>query len=545
MEHFAAQSAYEYPLLIKQLLHNTLVRARDQEIVTGLDHRYTYTTFRDRLGRLASGLSALGVAPGDTVAVMDWDGYRYLECFFAVPMMAATLHTINIRLSPEQILFTINHARDDLILVHKDFLPVLTQIKDRIERPVKLILLSDGKALITLPEGFLAEYEAMLGTADTSFVFDDFNENTRATTFYTTGTTGDPKGVAYSHRQLVLHTLGLVAGFAPLAGPCRVHQRDVYMPITPMFHVHGWGFPYAATMLGMKQVYPGRYEPDTIVELIKSEKVSFSHCVPTILHMVLNAPKADGLDFTGWKVVIGGSALSQGLAQAASERGIEIFAAYGLSETCPLLTTAAVSEPSDIATRCQAGVPTPLVDLRIVDAEMNDVPRDGESTGEIVARTPWLTQGYVENQAGSEALWHGGYLHTGDVGRITSDGVLQITDRLKDVIKSGGEWVSSLELEDIASRSPAVSEVAAIGIPDERWGERPLLIVVRSADTGSNLTDDEVASEIRATMQIHVENGRLSRWAIPEQIMFVDEIEKTSVGKLDKKALRARHAPTI
>ena len=338
----------------------------------------------------------------------------------------------------------------------------------------------------------------------------------------------------------MLHTLGVLAGLGPIPGDSRVHKGDVYMPITPMFHVHAWGFPYAATLLGMKQVYPGRYQPAALLDLIAREGVTFSHCVPSILHMLLNAPESQAVDLSGWKVIIGGSALPQGLAQAALDRGINVFAGYGLSETCPLLTIADVSNgkgDDNLALRCASGKPAPLVELRVVDEQMNDVPKDGKSTGEVVVRAPWLTAGYVKNEQATSALWQGDYLHTGDVGRLEASGTLQITDRIKDIIKSGGEWISSLELEDIASRLNGVGEVAAIGVPDERWGERPMLLVVRSAEAETNITCDDILTEIRS----HVESGRLSQWAAPERIEFVDAIDKTSVGKPDKKTLRMRY----
>lgn len=535
-----ADSAYGYPLLIKQLLHTPLLCTPSQEIVSAGSLRYDYTQFRRRLSRVATALRSVGVLEGDTVAVMDWDCHRYLECFFAVPMMGAILHTINIRLSPEQILYTINHAEDDVILVHREFLPLLQKIADRIERPVKLILLQDDDSDETLPTGFLGEFESLLSQADDNALFEDFDENTLATLFYTTGTTGNPKGVAFTHRQLVLHSMGLLAGFGPLAGSCNFNKDDVYMPITPMFHVHGWGFPYAATLAGIKQVYPGRYDPATLLELIGKEKVTFSHCVPTILHMLLNAPESKNVDLSGWKVIIGGSAMSQGLANAALDRGIEVFSAYGMSETCPVLTAAEVSHPAStadrdltLAERCVTGRPMPMVDLRVVDASMNDVPHDGSTTGEVVARAPWTTMGYVDNQEGSDELWRGGYLHTGDVGHIDANGVLQITDRLKDVIKSGGEWISSLDLEDAISRCPGVSEVAAIGVPDTRWGERPLVLVVRSDDG-----EDLGVSDIQQVVDQQVQSGRFSKWAVPERVEFVEALPKTSVGKLDKKMMR-------
>jgi len=537
-----ATSAYSYPLLIKHLLHRPLACNPDQQIVSG-NSRYNYRTLRQRIGQLASGLAALGITRGSTVAVMDWDNHRYLECFFAVPMMGAVLHTINIRLSPEQIIYTINHAEDDVILVHADFMPIIEQIEDRFERPTKLIFLHD-ELDTKLPDLCEIEYEAMLAAADGDFEFQDFDENTPATTFYTTGTTGDPKGVFYSHRQLVLHTMGMLAGLGSGDGSNRFHRGDVYMPITPMFHVHGWGVPYVATLMGIKQVYPGRYEPAALLGLIEREGVTFSHCVPTILHMLLTAPEADRVDLSNWKVIIGGSALSQGLAKTAVERGINVFAAYGLSETCPILTMAELpgvgevtADDETIARRCKTGQPTVLVDLRVVDSNMNDVPRDGTSTGEVIVRTPWLTQGYTGNLQGSEALWEGGYMHTGDVGYIDETGSLQITDRMKDIIKSGGEWISSLELEDIVSRCAGVSEVAAIGIEDERWGERPMLLITRSSEVTDMIDEEDILKVIRQRVDI----GELSKWATPERIEFVSELPRTSVGKLDKKAMRATY----
>ncbi len=532
-----ASSAYHYPLLIKHLWHAPLNNNPDQEIVSGNHKRFDYRTLYSRIAKLASGLALSGVKFGDTVAVMDWDNHRYLECFFAIPMMGAVLHTINVRLSPEQILYTINHAQDDVILIHADFVPIIEQIKDRIERPAKFIYLSDDDKSI-MPEACIVEYEAMLADANSDFEFEDFDENTIATTFYTTGTAGDPKGVFYSHRQLVLHTLGAIAGISSGDNNHRFHRGDVYMPITPMFHVHAWGMPYMATVLGVKQVYPGRYEPALLLKLIESEEVTFSHCVPTILNMLLSAPESEKTDLSRWKVVIGGSAMPEGLALAAAKKGISAFTGYGLSETCPILTLADMSgisgvstENADISQRCKTGKPIAMVDLRVVDAEMHDIPRGGSVTGEVVVRSPWLTQGYTRNPEGSETLWQGGYLHTGDVGYLDEDGSLQITDRMKDVIKSGGEWISSLELEDVISRCAGAAEVAAFAIPDKRWGERPMVAIVKS--------NEELSIEdVQAAIVDEVEQGRLSKWALPERIEFVDALPKTSVGKMDKKVLR-------
>ena len=533
-------SAYDYPLLIKHLLHTPLATVPEQEIVYRDIYRYTYRTLRQRIGRLASGLAGLGVRSGETVAVMDWDSHRYLECYFAVPMMGAVLQTVNIRLSPEQILYTLNHAGANVILCHTDFLPVLDSIKDRLETANTFILLSDEGERPQSSATFAAEYEDLLARSAQDFDFPDFDENARATTFYTTGTTGNPKGVYYSHRQLVLHTLAVLGALASTPGNQSFHRGDVYMPITPMFHVHAWGLPYVATAMGVKQVYPGRYMPDTLLSLIKQEKVTFSHCVPTILHMLLTSPGASDFDWSRWKVVIGGSALPKGLAKLALDKGINIFGGYGLSETCPVLSIAQLKPgmteldaDTQLDYLTKAGLPVQLVDLRIVDEHMQDVPHDGKTSGEVVVRAPWLTQGYLHEPTNSEDLWLGGYMHTRDIGTIDPEGYLLITDRIKDVIKSGGEWISSLAIEDIISQHSGVSEVAVIATSDPKWGERPLALIVLKEESKGIVTEEH----IQAHVKVWAEEGVISKWAVPE-VRFVDKLEKTSVGKLDKKVMR-------
>src|SRR5437870_45408 len=405
-------SAYDYPLLIKHLLHTPLATAPEQEIVYRDISRYTYRTLRQRIGRLASGLAGLGVKPGDTVAVMDWDSHRYLESYFAIPMMGAVLEMINIRLSPGQILYTLNHAGADVILCHTDFLPILVSISNRLETAKTFILLSDEGEHPQSSIAFAAAYEELLASRAEDFDFPDFDENTRATTFYTTGTTGNPKGVYFSHRQLMLHTLAVLGSLASPAVHQRLHRGDVYMPLTPMFHVHAWGIPYVTTVLGIKQVYPGRYLPERLLALIKREQVTFSHCVPTILHMLLTHPAVNTVDLSGWKVIIGGSALPKGLAKLALDRGIDVWGGYGLSEACPCLTAAPLKpgmSELDADTQLdyltKAGLPDLLVDLRLVDEQMQEVPHDGKATGEVVVRAPWLTQGYLKDPENSEKLW--------------------------------------------------------------------------------------------------------------------------------------------
>ena len=371
------KSAYQYPLIIKQLWHTPRVQAPDQEVVYRDLKRFTYRQIRERIGRLASALSKAGVLPGDTVGVLDWDSHRFLEAFFAIPMMGAVLQTVNVRLSPEQIAYTIDHAGASTLLVNDEFVGLLEGLKAQLPKVKRLIVMSDRPVPQTGSLSFVGEYDSLLAAASPDYDFPDFDENTQATTFYTTGTTGLPKGVYYSHRQLVLHSLSGLALFGMAGVQGRFSRDDVYMPITPMFHVHAWGFPWSATLAGVKQVYPGRYEPAMLVKLIKSEGVTFTHGVPTILQMLLNAAAAANVDLKGLKMVIGGSALPKALAKQALAAGIDIFAGYGMSETGPLAAVSHVrskdltGDPDgEVEFRTRAGIAAPLVDLRIVDSDM-------------------------------------------------------------------------------------------------------------------------------------------------------------------------------
>ena len=538
-----AKTAYQYPLIVKQLWHAPLMQSPDQEIVYRGRQRFTYRQIRERIGRLASVLNKLGVQPGETVGVLDWDSNRFLEAFFAIPMMGAVLQTVNVRLSPEQIAYTINHAGASTLLVSDEFVGMLEGLKPQLPKVKTLIVMSDRTKPETGGLSFVGEYENLLASASPDYAFPDFDENAQATTFYTTGTTGLPKGVYYSHRQLVLHTLCELALFGLASQQGRFCRDDVYMPITPMFHAHAWGFPWAATLAGVKQVYPGRYEPAMLLKLIKSEGVTFTHGVPTILQMLLKVAAAEKVDLAGLKMVIGGSALPKALAKQALAAGIDIFGGYGMSETGPIAAVAHVrsrdlsGDPDqEVEFRTRAGMVAPLVDLRIVDPGMNDIAHDGKSAGEIVLRSPWLTQGYFDNPESSEQLWAGGYLHTNDIAVVSADGYVHITDRLKDVIKTGGEWVSSLQIEDLITQCPGVAEAAVIGVKDDRWGERPLALVVKSG--GGALTDEVVKSHLKR----FADRGVISKYGIPEKILFVDSFPKTSVGKINKKELREQYS---
>ena len=533
--------AYAYPLIIKKLLQSSLIQAPNQQVVYRDGRRQTYSDLYRDIQRLANGLASLGIGQGDTVAVFDYDSPRYLACFFAVPMMGAVLQTVNWRLSSEQIAYTINHAGAKAIVIHSDFLPLLETIRPSLQTVKRIILIAEGGGQEAPTAQVDASYDALLGQAGAAYDFPDLDENTKATTFYTTGTTGDPKGVHFSHRQLVLHTLSVTIALGSYETIGRFRSNDVYMPLTPMFHVHAWGMPFVATLLGVKQVYPGKYEPQLLLELIQNEKVTFSHCVPTILQMLLAQPAAQEADLSKWKVIIGGAKMSKGLAQAARQAGITVYTGYGMSETCPVMTLSLPKahmmdweEERQLDILTKTGTPIPLVEIEVVDPEDRPLPHDGASSGEVVFRAPWLTQSYFKSPEKTRELWRNGYLHSGDVGHIDAEGYLQITDRIKDVIKTGGEWISSLDLENILSQHEAVLESAAIGVPDNKWGERPLMLVVLKPGYKDKVNPDD----LRSFMQEAAAQGRLPKYGVPDRVIITEALAKTSVGKLDKKQMR-------
>ncbi|MCL2478660.1 MAG: fatty acid--CoA ligase [Treponema sp.] len=536
-------SAQGYSLLIKNLLLSPFAYNPDQEIVYKDKVRITYRQMRERVARLASALIKLGVKHGDTVAVMDWDSHRYLECYFAIPMIGAVLHMVNIRLSAEQMIYTIAQAEDKVMLVNSDFLPILEQIKGRINTVEHYILISDDEEKPKASFSFTDSYEEMLAQAEPLAQFPDFDENTRATTFFSSGTTGLPKGVYFSHRQIVIHALAMMCTVTMPAQKSRLHMEDVYMPITPMYHVHAWGVPFIATMMGIKQVFPGRYIPDVLLKLIKNEKVTYSHCVPTIINMLLTDPTSVNYDLSKWKVIIGGSALPQAIAIEARKRGVDIYCGYGMSETCPVISVQHLTseeqalppeEWSKVLVR--TGRPIGLVELKVVTPN-GEVPSDDRTTGEVVTRAPWYTQGYLKDESNSEKLWEGGWLHTQDVACRDSTGSIRITDRIKDVIKVGGEWISSLEIEDILCLHPSIAEAVVIGYPHQRWGEVPFAMVV--AKPGQAIVEKDLMKHIKK----YIDLGMVPREATLLKIQAVDALVKNSVGKYDKVELRKKYIP--
>ena len=537
-------AVYDFQLLLKYLLEHGVAWAPDQEIVYRDQVRHTYADMYHRVLKLASALKRLGVQKGTKVGVIEWDSHRYLEMYFGIPGIGAILHTINPRLAPENLIYTMVHAEDEVLIFHEDFLPLVEQLRPRLPSIRNYILITE-KEEKSDTRGLDAEYEELLARGSPLDELPDLDENTQATLAYTTGTTGRPKGVYFTHRQIVLHTL---VGWGPLAAMGNysgMGKHEVYMPLTPMFHVHGWGMPYFATLFGFKQVYIGKYEPELILRLVMEEKVTFSHCVPTILQMIITTPAVKGLDLSDWKVMIGGARLTKGLAMAAKELGIKVTAAYGLSETCPVLTLANLKpfmekkwgEDKQLDWAIKTGFVMPLVKLRVVAPEGKDVAGDGTETGEIVVRTPWLTPGYYKDPERTEELWAGGWMHTGDVAHVDEYGYIQIVDRMKDIIKSGGEWIVSLELENLLSLQEDVLEAAVIGVADEKWGERPLAVLVPAQGAEERIT----AEAMQEHLQKYVADGVITKWAVPEHYVFVEELPRTSVGKIDKKVLRSRY----
>lgn len=534
----AAHEAYEYPLLIKHLLSSALVVSGDQEIVYRDQRTLTYREMVGRVGRLANVLETVGVEQGTTVAVMDWDSHRYLESYFAVPMMGAVMLTANIRLPVAQLAYTLDHADAEVIIVHRDFFDILEEMLPQLPKVKAVIAILDGQAG-EMPAASSGEYEDLLAKASPDYDFPDFDENALATTFFTSGTTGNPKGVCFSHRQLVLHTLvsaGAVGAPGKIWG---LGVGDVYMPLTPMFHVHAWGLPYQATMLGVKQVYPGRYETDMICKLQREHEVTFSHGVPTVLQMVLDEVEASNSRVDGWKMAVGGSPIPRPLYDRAIRAGMKISAGYGMSEAAATVSRGRLvfdegdNEDLIIDRMTCAGTPAPLVYVRIVDEYMNPLPHDGVTRGELVARAPWFTPCYTGNSAASSALWAGGWMHTQDIATIDRNGFVRIRDRLKDIVKSGGEWIDSVHLEDLICVVPGVKEVSVVAIPDERWGERPLAVIVPAE--GAEISLEAINAPIENAISKH----EITRYAKLQRFEIVEGLPRTSVGKIDKKQLRA------
>jgi fatty-acyl-CoA synthase len=518
-------AAYYQPLLIRSIFESAMACGTNEQIVDRYDRRFGYTDFGHRVHALAAALSDRGVKAGDVVAVLDWDSPRYLEAYFAIPMMGAILQTVNPRLPAAHLNHALSSTGWHTLLCHADFMPLIANFGDATVLQPRIVILSEDEAL--------DEYENLLARAKTDYSFVDIPENSVATLFHTSGTTGFPKAVSFTHRQLVLQTLATMGALGTQPHGQDLNCTDVYMPLTPMFHVHAWGLPYVATLMGLRQVYPGRYEPARIIDLKVREGVTFSHCVPTVLQMILDASGKQ--DFGNWKMVIGGSALPPALHLAAGTRGIRTFAGYGMSETGPLVSIARSigNDDNALLDLVSAGHAVPLVTSRIMGPSGELIDHDGGAQGELQLRSPWLTGGYVDNDAASDELWRDGWLHTQDVASIGPNNRIIIRDRLKDLIKTGGEWVPSIAIEEILLEVDGVANAAAVGIADAKWGERPVAFFVprQSSNIDPLLLIEIIRDAVTA--------GRISRYAVPNALYRLENLPLTSVGKIDKVALRA------
>jgi fatty-acyl-CoA synthase len=531
-----------YPLTIDKLLVQTMRAGGSNEIVYQKT-RYTWSEFCTRVQKLASGLAAMGVKKGSRVAVVDFDTNRYLEAYYAVPMMGAILHTVNVRLPSGQIAYTMNHAEDDFMLLRDEFVPLALKVAASARSLKGIVTMSDSGSAPSLPYINVRFYDDLVSQGDQQFAFPEVDENSPATMLYTSGTTGMPKGVVFTHRQLVLHTLAVQVALSGAAPSHRVDRADVVMPLVPFFHVHSWGMPYLAGLNGQKLVLAGKHNVSGILELISREKVTFSSMVPTVLSMVVTHPQVEGYRdaLSSWKVMVGGDPLSRELALKAMKLGIRLMSGYGLSETAPVLTLAIPTEKHAGMSEAElldkvllkTGLPIPLVSLRVVNEKMDDVPRDGKTIGEIVVRAPWLADGYYKDEARTRALWAGGWLHTGDMAFMDKEGYITIVDRIRDSIRSGGEWIPSSAIEEVLVHHPAVLEAAVIGVRDPTWGERPIAVV--------HLREGETATpeELQKYTAGFVEEGRIAKFWMPDRFLLMgDPLPKTSTGKVDKATLR-------
>ena len=518
------------PLSINSLFEFGRRVFADSQVVTfegEESRRASFAEVAARAEKLAAALDRLGVRPGDRVATFQWNNQEHMEAYFAVPCMGAVLHTLNIRLFPEQLGYVINHAEDDVILVDASLVPLLAAVVDDLDKRPTFILVGEGDASAL---GDVLHYEELLAAESGGYDWPEIDERQAAAMCYTSGTTGNPKGVVYSHRSSVLHSMA-----ATSAGTFGLTQEDRALMIVPMFHANAWGLPYATWQAGADIILPEKFlQAEPLCRLIAEEKPTFSGAVPTVWNDILRYGETEALDLSSLRMVAcGGSAVPRSLMEKLQEKyGVRMIQAWGMTETSPL---AAIAHPprgydpaSEMDWRTRTGRVSPGVELRIVDDEGKELPWDGESVGEIQVRGPWITGAYYKDP--SHDKFQDGWLRTGDVAHVDSLGFIQITDRAKDVIKSGGEWISSVELENEIMAHPGVVEAAVVGVPDERWDERPLACVVR-AEAGK----PEVA-ELTEFLA-----ARVARWWLPERWTFIDEVPKTSVGKFDKKVLRAQH----
>ncbi len=522
------------PLLISSLLEYAATYHADTEIVSrtieGPIHRYTYADAHTRSQQLANVLTRLGVQRGDRIGTLAWNGFRHFEIYYATSGSGAICHTINPRLFTEQMVYIINHAENAFIFVDLTFVPLLEAIQDQIPGVQGFIVMTDAEHM---PETSLRNvhcYEELMAQESTDYDWPNLDENTASSLCYTSGTTGNPKGALYSHRSTVLHSYA-----ACMIDTIGVSSHSVILPIVPMFHANAWGMPYAAPLCGAKIVMPGALlDGKSVHELIEAEQANIIAGVPTVWLMLLNYLEESGQSIDSVeKVVIGGSAAPRSMIEAFQQRyGATVIHAWGMTETSPIGTVGALkrkhdtlSEDERISQQLKQGRGVFGVDLRIVDEEGNEKPRDGKAFGELQVRGPWVVDSYYRHD--QDILDDEGWFSTGDVATLDPDGYMQITDRSKDVVKSGGEWISSIDLENEVLSHSQVAEAAVIGIAHPKWDERPLLVVVPTP--GSSPTREDMLEHLK---------GRIAKWWMPDDVVFVDELPHTATGKISKMTLR-------
>jgi fatty-acyl-CoA synthase len=525
----------DQPLLISSLIEFAARHHGDAEVVSrrveGDLHRSTYRQVAARSRQVAGALDRWNLGFSDRVATLAWNGYRHLELYFGVSGSGRVLHTLNPRLAPDQVVWIANHAEDQVLCFDMTFLPLIKAIWKQCSTVKHWVALCEADALPadTGIEG-LVSYEAWIAPESTDYAWPSFDERSAASLCYTSGTTGNPKGALYSHRSTVLHAYG-----AALPDSVNLSARDSVLPVVPMFHVNAWGIPYSAAMTGAKLVFPGAaLDGKSVYELIEAEGVTLSAGVPTVWLGLLNHVAANGLRFsTMQRTVIGGSACPPAMIRSFKlDHGVTVLHGWGMTEMSPLGTVCTLklhqmagTPEQQLAVMAKQGRAIYGVEMKIVDADGRELPWDGQASGDLMVKGPWIISSYFKGEGGNPLV--DGWFPTGDVATIDADGFMQITDRSKDVIKSGGEWISSIDVENIAMAHPAVAMAACIGIPHPKWDERPLLVVVKKP--GADLTREELLAFYE---------GKVAKWQVPDDVAFVDAIPLGATGKMQKMKLR-------